>query len=522
MKKNLPVTDQEVAFPENGEIISTTDLKGVLTSINDIFLDISGFTKEELLGKSHNVVRHPEMPPAAFKNLWGDLKEGKPWMGIVKNRCKNGDYYWVDAFVTPIIEGGVTIGYESVRVKPDAAVLARAETLYRDFNKGVSNPIKASMSISKGIVVGVSVLMSILVAVAVLMGGALVPVLVAGVVAIFASVGIVSMLFNPVADVAGATKHFADNSLAQYVYTGRSDEIGQMQFANLMLEARLRTVLGRVKESASQVGTSAVDMLHTAREALADVENQKVETDKVASIMDEMSLAVHEAAHSASNTSAAATEANDRVESGKAVLNETTAAIAELSRYMEHSTEVITQLENESENIRAVLDVICGIADQTNLLALNAAIEAARAGEHGRGFAVVAEEVRSLAIRTQDSTVEIQKMVELLQSRSRETNKAMKQGMEQTNRSVTQVEKVHGEFESIASMISEINNMMLNIASAVEEQSQVAEVIRENITNINVLAGHTATKSQEVGVSCEGLSKKAANMNNMVARFSVS
>ena len=118
MKKNLPVTEKEQPFPEGAEIVSATDLKGVITDCNQAFVDISGFSRDELIGTSHNIVRHPDVPPAVFANLWDTLKSGKPWMGIVKNRCKNGDHYWVDAYVTPIIENGQVTGYESVRVKP--------------------------------------------------------------------------------------------------------------------------------------------------------------------------------------------------------------------------------------------------------------------------------------------------------------------------------------------------------------------------------------------------------------------
>jgi len=130
MKTNLPVNDHEVNFPKHGKIISTTDLKGAISYFNQDFMDISGFSAEELQGKNHNLVRHPDMPPAAFQNFWDRLKQGKPWMGIVKNRCKNGDYYWVDAYVTPVYDGQDIVGYRSVRTKPDKEHVNRASTLY--------------------------------------------------------------------------------------------------------------------------------------------------------------------------------------------------------------------------------------------------------------------------------------------------------------------------------------------------------------------------------------------------------
>jgi len=130
MKINLPVTQREYDYPDSWVIVSTTDTKGIITYCNKAFIEISGFTEEELLGANHNIIRHPDMPPAAFKDLWDTIKKGKPWRGIVKNRCKNGDHYWVDAYVTPVYEGEKLIGYQSVRVKPSRAEIAAAERLY--------------------------------------------------------------------------------------------------------------------------------------------------------------------------------------------------------------------------------------------------------------------------------------------------------------------------------------------------------------------------------------------------------
>lgn len=127
MKKNHPVTNHSIELPPGAELVSATDTKGVVTHANPVFVDVSGFSADELIGTSHNVVRHPDMPPAAFADMWDTLKRGRPWMGIVKNRAESGDHYWVDAFVTPSTEGDRVVGYESVRVRPEAEVVARAE-----------------------------------------------------------------------------------------------------------------------------------------------------------------------------------------------------------------------------------------------------------------------------------------------------------------------------------------------------------------------------------------------------------
>jgi len=136
MKINHPITNIEKTYGEGVELVSTTNLKGAITYANQEFIDVCGFSNDELLKKNHNIVRHPDVPPAAFADLWNALKAGKPWMGIVKNRCKNGDHYWVDAYVSPIIEDGTTLGYESVRVKPSRELVDRAERIYALINGG--------------------------------------------------------------------------------------------------------------------------------------------------------------------------------------------------------------------------------------------------------------------------------------------------------------------------------------------------------------------------------------------------
>lgn len=137
MKINMPVTNHEYVLTEKDTIVSTTDLKGAITSVNPDFIRISGFTEAELIGSNHNIVRHPDMPPAAFEDLWNTVKAGRPWTGIVKNRCKNGDYYWVEANVTPLRQNGQVVGYMSVRNKPTRRQIEEAEALYQQWNQGV-------------------------------------------------------------------------------------------------------------------------------------------------------------------------------------------------------------------------------------------------------------------------------------------------------------------------------------------------------------------------------------------------
>ena len=147
MKINLPVTQKEIPLTDDCVILSTTDVKGQITYVNDDFIKYSGFEKEELIGKSHNVVRHPDMPPVAFENLWSTLKSNKPWMGIIKNRCKNGDHYWVDAIVTPIVKNGEITEFQSIRTKASIADIKRAEKFYKNIVTRKIRPLAGIKSV---------------------------------------------------------------------------------------------------------------------------------------------------------------------------------------------------------------------------------------------------------------------------------------------------------------------------------------------------------------------------------------
>ncbi|RZQ53322.1 hypothetical protein C1E23_09595 [Pseudoalteromonas phenolica] len=145
MRNNQPITANQKTFSSNIKLISVTDLHGNITECNEHFVQVSGFSREELIGQPHNLVRHPDMPELAFRTMWTELKQGKPWMGIVKNRCKNGDFYWVNAYVTPVTENGKVVGYESVRSVPNADAVKRAEAIYNAVNNNNTNKLNLNL-----------------------------------------------------------------------------------------------------------------------------------------------------------------------------------------------------------------------------------------------------------------------------------------------------------------------------------------------------------------------------------------
>jgi aerotaxis receptor len=248
LKRNLPVNDTARAVPADCELVSATDSKGVITHVNQAFVDISGFSAEELKGSSHNIVRHPEMPPAAFENLWAQLKKGQSWVGVVKNRTKDGDHYWVDAFITPSRNGGRVIGYESVRVAADAQTVARAEALYKRLWRIKRGPALPDLGLTTKLALGFCGVAGLgIVGHALVTGGALTTAVVVWLLVSGAGLGIIHWLLGGLRHAASEARAIMHNPTMQRVYTGSGDEVGSLLFALKTLRAQLRTVRGRIR-----------------------------------------------------------------------------------------------------------------------------------------------------------------------------------------------------------------------------------------------------------------------------------
>ncbi len=521
MKVNMPVTDTEQKLRAGEDLITTTDPKGAVTSSNENFIRISGFSADELIGKNHNTVRHPDMPPAAFENLWQTIKGGRPWMGLVKNRCKNGDYYWVDAYVMPISDGKQIVEYQSVRRVPDERRVARAEKLYQRINKGGS---VGKRRLQFGIVNKLTASFGLVLAASLGFG------VVAGElgwdtaaaafgVGILLSYGLARLISAPLLRVAADARSIFENELALKVYPDSEDEIGQIQVALHMQKLELNSIVARLDDSAEQMTSNVRDTSGMMQETNAGIQSQQTEIDQLATAVNEMSCTVQEVARNINEAAEAAKKADEESSNGKREVSATISSIGEVATEIAHASDVVNRLQQESETIGSVLEVIRGVAEQTNLLALNAAIEAARAGEQGRGFAVVADEVRSLASRTQESTQEIQQIIESVQTCAREAVDAMKLGTTQVEGSVEQVRKTGTTLDAIADVVSAITNMNIQNASATEEQISVSEEINRNISNISIVAGEHAERSNNTQLKTDELAQFAEHLQMLVKQF---
>ena len=299
------------------------------------------------------------------------------------------------------------------------------------------------------------------------------------------------------------------------------DELGEMAKSfNKMLE-KLHTSMREVSNSTSQLAAAAEELSAITLESNRAIEVQRSETDQVATAMNEMQATVQEVAQSAGTAAEGAQGADGAARKGRDVVQETIDTIDHLAEDVRNTSNVIKNLEGEADNIGTVLDVIQSIAEQTNLLALNAAIEAARAGEQGRGFAVVADEVRSLAGRTQESTSEIQTMIERLQHEAREAVKAMRQGQDRAESGVEKAALAGEALAEITRAVASISDMNTHIASAAEEQSAVADEINRNITAISQVAEQNTDNAEQTSRASEELAHLASELQTLVSQFKI-
>ncbi|SEM52083.1 methyl-accepting chemotaxis sensory transducer with Pas/Pac sensor [Pseudomonas sp. ok272] len=519
MRNNQPVTQREISLASEQKLISTTDARGVITYCNDAFVEISGFDRADLIGAPQNIVRHPDVPPAVFAHMWGALKQGRPWMGIVKNRSRNGDHYWVNAYVTPIFEGSQVVGFESVRVKPTADQIRRAESLYKRITQG--GP--AIPRHDTWLPVLLNCLPFLVVGMAAAISGAFFSAPVALTVAIGMAVpiGLLSSRWQTqgALRLLEMTEPSTSDALIAQMYSDARGPQARLETAFISQSARLKTCLTRLQDTAEQLSALAKKSDVLATDSSKGLDRQRIETEQVSAAINQMAATTQEVASHVQRTADATQLANQLTSRGRDVARDTREAIERLSAVVGETSLTVAQLAKDSNEIGTVVDVIKGIADQTNLLALNAAIEAARAGDMGRGFAVVADEVRQLAQRTSQSTTQIHDLITKLQTSSNNAVQTMESGHRQAEEGVVRVLEADKALSGISEAVSHITDMTTQIAAATEEQTAVAEEISRNITTIALLADQTSEQAhQSAGLNRE-LTKTASTQYSLVERF---
>ena len=326
-------------------------------------------------------------------------------------------------------------------------------------------------------------------------------------------------IVRPLRGAVQAAQFVAAGDLSKPIDISGRDEVSQLQDALGRMQQNLRETLAQISGSSTQLAAAAEELNAVTEEASRGLLRQNDEIEQAATAVNEMSTAVDEVARNAVSTSEASKVSNQSAQVGQKRVTETISAITDLSGDMDSTAVQVRQVAEQSQDIGKVLDVIRGIAEQTNLLALNAAIEAARAGESGRGFAVVADEVRALAHRTQNSTQEIEQMVSSMRTGASQALNAMQNSSARAQSTRDLAESAGVALEQITSAIGEMYERNLVIASAAEEQAQVAREVDRNLVNIRDLSVQSATGAHQTSASSHELSRLASDLNVLVNRF---
>ena len=331
------------------------------------------------------------------------------------------------------------------------------------------------------------------------------------------------IIIKPLNEVITLTKDLAEGEgdLSKRITLNRNDELAELaKWINTFIK-KVQHLVSQIQDSSTQLSNESASLAVNVDSGNSALEEQKRDIDQVATAMNEMTATVSEVANNASAASDSAKEASDASNTGQSVVRANIESISSLAEEVDSASTIIGSLAEDTQSIGGVLDVIRGIAEQTNLLALNAAIEAARAGEQGRGFAVVADEVRTLASRTQESTQEIQQMIERLQAGAKNAVDAMLKGKDKASNSVEHSTDVQEALSTITNLISQITDMNTQIATAAREQNDVAEDINRNIVNVHTLFESNIEISQKSAASGNIVSNLAQELQGMISQFKV-
>ncbi|RML91289.1 Methyl-accepting chemotaxis protein [Pseudomonas savastanoi pv. glycinea] len=323
------------------------------------------------------------------------------------------------------------------------------------------------------------------------------------------------------ATVATITRTIATGDLSSTIKVNANDNTS-VAAAVVAMQTQLRNTLQQISNSATQLAAAAEEMTAITEDGVQGIQRQNNEIDQAATAVNEMTSAVEEVARNAEHTARSSSNATSAAQAGLGLVKKTVSAINTMSTDVQKTATLIGELAGQSRDIGKVLDVIRGLAEQTNLLALNAAIEAARAGEAGRGFAVVADEVRALAHRTQQSTGEIERLVTNIQSGTERAVGSMRGNTELASETLGIAEGANDSLTVISAAVSEINDLNLVIASAAQQQANVAREVDRNLVNIRDLSAQSSLGAQQTSSASRELSTLALDLNNIVGRFRLS
>jgi aerotaxis receptor len=497
-------------------VVSKTDLSGNITYVNQDFINISGFSAEELIGSPQNIVRHPDMPVEAFEDFWRTVKAGNAWTGMVKNRCKNGNHYWVEANAAPMLENGKVVGYTSIRVKPSREQVAEAERAYREIRSG-----SKKLEVSEGVVINRSFLRgfdlqkSLSIRSKIMISSDVLALLFAaslllnasgnrqyeGFSSAVSSLGIVlGLLFGlllyrayvvPLERLRHDIERMSAGDLTGAIVAHGNDELARLVQSLRVLQTNVKLLVGQIKETTDVVNIGAAEIAAGNADLAVRTESQASALEETASSMEELTSAVKQNADNAREANRLVTSASDTATKGGQAVAQVVGTMA--------------SIQDSSRKIADIIGVIDSIAFQTNILALNAAVEAARAGEQGRGFAVVASEVRNLAQRSAGAAKEITSLIGDSVEKVEAGSKLVDDAGKTMNEIVTSVKQVAG--------------YMNDITCASQEQSEGIEQVNQAIAQMDKATQQNSALVEQAAVAADDMQSHATKLAQLVNAF---
>lgn len=513
LRNNQPVTQREFELPDNATLMSTTDTQSHITYANTTFVEVSGFSADELQGQPHNIVRHPDMPTEAFADMWATIKGGEPWTALVKNRRKNGDYYWVRANATPVVRNGRPVGYMSVRTKATREEIEGAETLYRSFREGKagSRRFHKGLIVRTGLAAWTSMLQTMTVrwrirsallvlAPSIVLGAWALGVAgatlggvagVAGIGSLLVSLWLEAQISRPLEHMREQALRVASGESQKVEHINRVDEIGMTLRTISQLGLMFRWLIDDVSGQVFNVQTASNEIAQGNNDLSARTEQAATNVQETAASMTQMTATVQSNAETATQATQLSGTAS--------------AAAARGGQAMSEVVTTMHEITDSSKRIADIITVIDGIAFQTNILALNAAVEAARAGEQGRGFAVVAAEVRSLAQRSASAAKEI--------------NVLISASVEKVESGARLVDGAGKTMDDIVMQVKRVSDLIAEISSATIEQSSGITQVGQAVSELDHITQQNAALVEQSAAAAESLKHQATRLVEAVSVF---
>ncbi|TGL78509.1 methyl-accepting chemotaxis protein [Leptospira yasudae] len=534
MRKNLPITNKELEIPITAVLISRTDTKGRISYVSQDFAEISGFSEKEMLGEPHNLIRHPDVPSEVYREMWETIENGNPWSGVVKNRAKSGDHYWVDATITPVMNEGVVSGYMSVRKKATRKQIAKAEVLFKQLNQTNSFSLKVKttfQSLYKRLgLAGKIFTYALLVFVPLLFaniewiqsGMLLLPLIgiLCGTLGVVFLIGTILGYRKEIREIVAIQKDIVSgNFLLEIPARKQNSEIAEIYSSLRVLVISVWGLLVQIKENFEKnqelyqyLSQSTEQFQSKTHTQAASVEETASASQELSSTMDEIVKSIHLQSSGLNAINEGIGKVNESIQKVSKSMDDLSFQTSSVKQKASQSEETfgrailaMDEIKEYSNGISKIISIITSISEKTNLLALNASIESARAGEAGKGFSVVAEEISKLADQTRNS---IKDIVSLIGN----TTKAVDFGAEKFQESLSIVKE-------LTDYIGEVNSSATIVTASLAAQAEKLNEIRKNTdqvdrlgATVNESSGFQKAASDEISLSMQTISDSSESI----------